>query len=240
MIVYVSSVSEFPKNFLEHILSYYTSKGVDKFFFTVYSGKGSNAWKELEEAKKRYNVEFYSNHQNWSPYCDAQFKNFIRFTLEKTDFLIPADTDEFHYHPNFPSFPFLAAEMDKEGADYVKTELIDRITEDGSIPSEIQTTPLTEQFPRTCFISKNIMKCYTVKMAMTRATVDIWSGHHILEAHKNLKPLSTEAKTDHYKWFGDVIAKETKKIMMYKSLNVEWYHEQERLYEHLASNGGKL
>lgn len=240
MIVYVTSITEFPKNLLSHILTYYTARGVDKFIFGVYSGN-PNTWKELEEAAKTYPIEIHEASGVWSTGEDSNFKNQIRMKLSPADWIIPADTDEFHTHPDYDTFPLLADAMEEEKADYTITWLIDRITEDGTIPSELlPIIPLTEQFPRTKLISKEIMKCYTGKTIMLRPRLEIYPGHHFLPPYKRYKAFSKNALTHHFKWYGNIREKEEVKIALYKSFDLPWYQEQLRLFEHLDKNEGRL
>lgn len=241
MIIYVSSVIEFPKYLLNHILDYYSIRGINKFCFTVYGGKNAPAWKELKEASSNYNIQFDTNILEWTPYNDSEYKNIIRRTMNPEDFLLPADNDEFHWHPQYSTFTEMAEALKNENCDYIKTTLVDRIKLDGSIPHEIlPNVPLFEQFPLSKNISGDIMKAYLVKMIMTRPYVEICPGHHILECHKKFKKLDVDAQTYHYKWFGDIREKETKKINMYKSLGLPWWEEQERLFNYLDTNNNSL
>lgn len=239
MIVYMSSVSEFPKNLLNHILQYYTSKGVDKFYFTVYGGEGMSAWHELEFAAQSYNIEFHANDYPWSTSNDSDYKNVIRQTLSPDDWIIPADIDEFHWHPTFDNFKDLGRNMGN--FDFVRTTLVDRVTVDGHIPEGIEAdVPLMEQFPINKFITRDIMGAYTTKMIMSRPNVVIGPGHHYLHMHRKLRRFKEDAVTFHFKWFGNIRNKERLKIQMYKNADTHWYVEQERLFKHLDQHSERL
>lgn len=243
MIVYVTGVQSLPKHFLGNVLAHYTAQGIDKFVFFVYGGRdNTKTWNELENECEFHNVELYEEHRHWNVALDSELKNELRKKLSPTDWIVPADFDEFHFHPDFDTFKLLAEAMDKEEAMYVSTLLIDRITEDGSIPMELfPSIPLVEQFPRSKPISKEVMGCYTKKVCMSKASLPILPGHHVMfYLHDKHKAFSNPAQTYHFKWFGNLREKEQIKIDMYKAQNAPWFKEQVKLFEYLDNNGGKL
>lgn len=234
MIVYITSVYSLPKNLLGHVLNHYTAQGVDKFVFAV---SCKDAWNEIKAASKTHNIELHEETRPWWVNTDSDFKNEIRQTLSPDDWIVPADLDEFHFHRKFTSLKSLAESAQEY--DGVCSVLIDRITEDGSIPSEIlPDVPLTLQFPRRSTISRDTIKCCVSKVCLLRQHIPIVSGHHYLPTE--YKRFPTNATTFHYKWFGNVREKEVAKMNEYLKRNEPWHVEMARLIDYLDKNNGKL
>jgi hypothetical protein len=242
MIVYVASVTGLPENLLPHILRHYQGLGVGKFIFGVYGGRLSAAWKELEEAGEwGYLIELHEIFDLWNPCIDGDFKNRIRIGLSVSDWILPADVDEFHIHLGYNTFLELAKVMEEDKADYVVSWLEDRIKEDGSIPVGIlRNVPLLEQFPRKALISKEIMNCYTGKTIMLRPQVPISPGHHLRNYFQSYRAFGVEAVTYHFKWYGNLREREEIKADLYKRQNQPWYKEQLKLFQYLDVNGGRF
>ncbi len=233
-LIYVASIYHLPKYFLNHILNHYTIQGVDKFVFAV---NCKNAWNELYNASNNYNIELHKETKSWWVNNDSDFKNKIRKTLNNTDWIIPADLDEFHFHQDFKSLKNLANNI--KDYDGIYSTLVDKITIDGTIPSELlPNVPLSIQFPKTSFIGKNIMTHSSNKILMCRPHIPIYGGHHYIS--NNYKIFSPNGTTFHYKWFGNVLERQKERMNEHLKQKSGWHIETQKLLNYLEETNGRL
>jgi hypothetical protein len=111
------------------------------------------------------------------------------------DFLIPADTDEFHDF-GIPLRSALA-ELEVEEADYVRGSTSTHISMDGCPKAVTNDADIFEQFPRT------ILYDVKPKVSLFRASFDIYVdvGHHMFpKTLKAKRSTAVQSVTHHFKY----------------------------------------
>lgn len=175
---------------------------------------------------------------------EGEFKNALRLMLKPTDWYIPVDLDEFHIVKGYDNVYKLAEALNAEGAEYVASGFVDRITEDGSIPLTIDPDiPILTQFPRSCRISDTIVNAWCDKVSLAKPHVLAMGGHHAPGGpggQTKYKKFSVMGQTYHFKWFGPLYEKEKEKFQTYTSQGRVWVREQALLLEWLDAHNGKL
>lgn len=178
----------------------------------------------------------------FSPDMDAWFANRVRLEMSSNDWYIPTDLDEFHVIPGYDDIHTLIQDMNMSNSDFVWGQMVDRVTQTGSIPLHITPTPtIWEQFPLEMNITGELMKAWDFKIALAKQSMVVTSGHHYTENYNRVGvKFKKPSLTHHFKWFGNLLEKEEAKIDRYKNLGVTHYTENQRLIDHLKSNNGRL
>lgn len=237
MVVICNIHNEF-QNLLFHFLDYYSIKGATRFLFGVTNGKANPVWEELHKVKFPMETRIVHSYDGeLDEYMEGCFINYYR--PPDDEWYIPADLDEFHAIDGIHSFPKLQAECEKEGADYVLSKFVDRVACDGVIlPKVLTTMSVFDQFPIETNITEEVMKGYGGKVCLARPSVIVNAGHHLVE--NPTKPYSVTGKTYHFKWFGNLEAREKRKMEARRSNGYSFYTEGQFLLDHIAKNNGKL
>jgi hypothetical protein len=243
MVVSICHIYGDVENLLPHYLKHYSNWKVDKIIFGVYRGPDNPSWSRIQSLGAKYPIELYSRGEDkLNVELEGDFKNEIRKTLGPDDWYIPTDLDEFHrVPPYFKSVYDLIEAMKVEGADFVKSEFVDCIREDGTIPMTIDPDkPIWEQFPKRCHISYSIVNACCEKIVLARSHVETFGGHHLPLKEELHKKFSKRGHTFHFKWFGPIYAKEKEKLETYTAQGRRWLNEQKNLLEWLDTHDGKL
>lgn len=238
--VVICNVYESVEDLLPHFYRHYSSRGVRWFLFGIHRGESNSCWNRVRELNTLgLQVEVVASYSGGiDGQKEGESLEALRLRVPPDQWYIPADLDEFHTFGELP-FPEVVEACQWQGADYVASRLCDRISEDGRIPLRIDPEiPITEQFPRQADISGGILKACVDKVCVARQCVQVNSGHH--HAVGPHKPLSSKGLTYHFKWFGDLYAKEQEKFESYRSKGFIYYAENQRMIEHLGLHGGRL
>jgi hypothetical protein len=241
--VVICNIYKSVNDLLPHFLDHYFSYGVSQFSFGIHGGQSNPVWNEIHTRLPISISLFKSYDGDIDGRREGEGLNMLRINAP-SPWVIPADLDEFHIPP-FLNFKRLIEECEKEHADYVSSTLIDRISEDGTIPPSISSDPINKQFPQHVDITGKILGASKVKICLSRQKFPINNGHHYLgegsqSGIEGTNPFSSEAVTNHYKWFGDLYAKELEKFKSYKSKGLSYHSENQKLMEYLTKHGGKL
>ena len=239
MIVTACNIFDKAKDLLPHYFNHYAKMGVERFYFGIYGPPETHLWNEVREIGKGMDIQILPVQCNvgFDVGCDGDFKTKISKMVE--GWVIPTDLDEFHTIEGYTSFPTLCQDCETEGAEYVWSKIWDRTTKDWSIPPSIDpVTSIWEQFPCTCHLTNKVVQGYCRKLCMVKAGMNIYGGHH--RVYGPSKQFSKEAVTYHFKWFGQLLEREKRKLEIYTKFDFKWRGENERLIKHLEEHGGKL
>lgn len=224
---------------LPHFLRHYTERGVRRFILGVRRGSDNPAWQYIQSLN---NPNIVLEKTELPPHAingivDSKFINDIK--TREADWYIPADLDEFHAVADL-TFPQLEQVCAQDGADYVASTMRDCVAANGDIPARILAEPdIFEQFPIVSDITAAVMGGCVKKVCFAHPNVDVGPGHHFV-LDKSKKPLTSPGLTFHFKWFGDLLIRERQKYEARTHQNSEWHKQQQRLFEHLDANNGKL
>jgi hypothetical protein len=223
-------------------LKHYKDWGVNHFIFGVYQGTNNPSWQRALEIGNGYPISLIaSGGKELNVEVEGDFKNEMRMTLPVNSWYIPADLDEFHAVKGYDNVCDLTDALNTEGAEYVESSFMDRITKDGSIPLTINPNiSIWDQFPHDCRISDTIIRAWCNKISLTKRNILITGGHHAPCEKTKHKKFSVQGHTYHFKWFGPLYEKEKQKFELYTTQKREWAIEQTLLLNWLDSHNGKL
>lgn len=231
---------------LPHFYIHYLSYGVTKFLFGLHSGTDNPVYQQIHDlAPPGTNVEIVESYRG--QICgkkEGESLNNLRRRAQ-SDWVIPADLDEFHVPYSFDSFALLKDYCEERKFDCVLSALYDMISPDGSIPPSIlPDIPIAVQFPLHVGITATVIKGMNQKVLSSRQSLSLSDGHHNVGLGRIFDETSRRApqlgKTLHYKWFGNLWEKEEEKYRSYKELGYDYSEENLRLLDHLRSHNGKL
>jgi hypothetical protein len=225
---------------LHHFYKHYTEWGVSRFYWGVYSGRDNPHWDLLADCSKAYDAVLipwmdgvFENNK------DLAFFNHVRQQLGPDDWYVPHDTDEFVVVPGYRNLNDVVAACAKESASWVTSELVDRITMNGTIPPALTMEPsIWQQFPRIGTVTKRIQQSWTVKVALARSDIAVTSGHHKIVG--SAIPFKKTAQTHHFKWYGNLYEREAQKLLGYVQQKKPWITEIARLLTYMNLNDGRV
>jgi len=165
--------------------------------------------------------------------------------VQSEDWVIHADSDQFHEFP-MNDAPLFLAMTDEMRYDSVYGYYVDRVTKDGTVVNITAHRPIHEQFPLACHISTQIVQLNRYKSSLnTPSKIMAFKGYlsenqgggQIADRSQNCA-LPVRLRTHHYKWSWAVIRKmemrnisESKTPFGYQSTNV---------LKHLNLNNGRF
>lgn len=233
---------------LPHFIHHYKSVGVTKFILGIWRGENNPVWNQILKYDDDTIHLVKSYDDELSEPLETRFADETRQTyLNQDDWYVPTDLDEFHVWPNHKNVQLLIEDLNKSNSDFVWGKMIDRITNDGSIPLHITEVPsIWDQFPKNCELSSKMLLACNKKVSLAKQKLKIIAGHHYIEDadSEGFSPTSNKFQTNsvtyHFKWFGNLLEKEEKKMIHYKSLGFNYYTENERLIDIINENGGKI
>jgi hypothetical protein len=249
MITVITVIDNNHDQLLSHFINHYSLLKVTNFIFGVKNGKNNPAWNYIVEySKSKTNIhvdlkEYFTDNYSINGIADSFFINHTKNILKT--WYIPADLDEFHNIDNIP-FTSLKEICSSGNHKYVRSQLIDRISNDGNIPQTIdQDNNIFLQFPLEKPITQNISGGCIDKICFLHPDVDVGAGHHNLT--DDSKKLYSQhqypiiGKTYHFKWFGDVIQREEKKMIARQKNNyIKWSNQQIKLLTYLNEHNYNL
>jgi len=107
----------------------------------------------------------------------AMMEALDRCNVAPLDWVIVADTDEM-YTFDATTLGEAIKQMEAEGATFALGEMLDHVSENGSI-IELQSHPsLWEQFPMVCPVTDKVAKGLPAKVTIHRGFLRVGAGHH--------------------------------------------------------------
>lgn len=154
--------------------------------------------------------------------------------LTASDWMVPADLDEFH------RFPARAADMadeaSREGWEWAAGWFVDRVAASGLLEPMTDGIPLSEQYPLELRVTRDVVLGAAEKVVLVRGDVPVTSGHHT--PRRFTRPRRPEKiPIDHYKWRAGLLEALERRVRIYESHNSPWSGESKRFLEHYARHG---
>jgi hypothetical protein len=178
---------------LPHWIAHYLSLGVDPDHIILLLN--TNSAKTLPNSNGLQTVLSHVHHFNITHHYvwDGQYSSeaHLKRKLEilgqvvtnyNDDWIILADSDEFHdYGPDITVYDFLFA-AERQGASYIRGYLVDRVARDGSLPAITPRPAIYEQFPLACAVVGTLYGGKTKKIAAFKAYLRSNQGNHKIVA----------------------------------------------------------
>jgi hypothetical protein len=228
---------------LEEHLAHTRSFGVDRILLDVHPDTGcrATALRSLRRRIRPYDGEVVNVHDG--PYDGLSLRRsraLARYCGED-DWVLVSDLDEF---PRFTTPPaVLAATCDRQGYDFVKGELVDRVAVDGRLP-EVAPGPLSGQFPLAADITGAVMAASKSKVLLMRPRVSLVEGQHHARNGRACPEKLAHVPVDHFKWNDGVLqrslAMKTRPIGHGPAGEAWRVAEHRRLARFIGSAGGRI
>jgi hypothetical protein len=217
-----------------HFINYYTGMGITQFIFGVWNGKNNSSWDYLSTFGTNVILEEGTSDIRTS-INDATLQNQLRQKyVDKGEWFSIADLDEFHALHPYTRFSDIAKDAQKQNAEIVMSEFVDRIALNGVLPETITTASLWEQFPVSAPVTRDIVHGVCQKVMLMRGDIEICCGHHPFDETR--RKFSKVGQTYHFKWWGNLLEQSTARWHQYEAMNIPWYNESQVLAEHLQRN----
>ncbi len=231
------------ENLLPHFLKYYKSKGISLFIFCVFNGESNPVWNRIVEICKEYGVDYrlelsYNSETINSSKAKEGYYRVSHKYLEKFEWSVVTDLDEFHDLEGFSNFQEMVKLCEEEGVDHIKSVMVDMVKDDYSIPLTIEKNiDIFEQFKLKIHLSPIIKpKACRFKVSLIRyPKLADEAGHHLCRIGKFL---SKPGITYHFKWFGNIIDKEMEKYIGHKDHS--WSYEFKTMADFIQKNNMSL
>ncbi|KAF4673421.1 hypothetical protein FOL47_010573 [Perkinsus chesapeaki] len=182
---------------------------------------------------------------------------------EMSDWIVHADSDQFHEIPGNNIDSFLRS-VEDEGYNAVYGNYVDRVAQDGSLPLVSATPTIFSQFPLACDVTKKIVGIdVPQKVLAFRAFLRANRGGGKVKDESLACVYPTLLKSHHFKWVKQVKEKlerrvETADILLatqlaegvlgplwvvmsrYKRKGYGWWRQSANVLEHLKQHNSRL
>lgn len=265
MIALISTTEPMRIRWLPQFVRHYRALGVDRFFLSLQLepdedpalARGYKA--QFRETLAALGIdEVFFLEKSFDAYVTRDHHDAIQDEyISADDWVIWCDSDEYQTYP----LPLgeMVARWNKDGFDYVNGLMLDRVTEDGSLPRFDPSVSVWEQFPIACTIAVDVSNVLQRKVAASRGDVYVSRGNHYLAsaapamltpaAEKRLaaRPLSRVlapfpnwVQIHHFKWDAHVIELLRFRLTPRWRAKCPWWVESGRLLEYFERNGGRF
>lgn len=216
---------------LPHFLEHAKHLGVNRVFININNGPLNPEYERVSRIYGKHPMVslYYNGRGLYDTEDDARMlSSLIGMNEERGNWVMVADIDEF---PIFEgdSLQGFIEQADRSGVNHLFGELVDRVTQDGSIPKEL-SRDIWNQFPIRCRLTAALGAC-SLKVVMMKAGTFIRGGHHHVMIGTGLKCCTVE----HFKWHTNVIDRILDRYEIEAARGYPWIKEGRDAINVLAS-----
>lgn len=245
MVKLIGCVGDYSPSLLFHFLQHHLELGVDQLFVILHTEdrEGPTAEETLDVMRQfqmhpeRIWVGEFTTFQK-----HRLMSQVVEEKVEPTDWLIPADLDEFRFFPE-PLKTFFE-HCDVDGHAYITGQLMDRIAEDGSLKDVSRSESLDEQFPLGCRITRTLALAVPWKIVALRGYLRFNMGHHFLASPFRSSAWWSEyprvLNVHHFRWESTLRTRLEKRAKSFTKRGIAWSAESERILDFLSVNGERI
>ena len=247
----VTISSEHDMLLIPHIVSHYKSLKIPPHQFLIIVHNKNGTAPELREAVDLLHDLGVDNVLRWVGVYSSDDMNKKRHKIradakvEKDDWVVHADSDQFHEFPLNDAPLFLRVVEDLR-YDAVYGYYIDRVSDDGTLRNITPTPSLAEQFPLACYVSTQVVQLNNQNEALNRPSKILAfkgrlsenRGGGMLAEEKDTCVYPGRLRSHHYKWVWPLIAKMELRAVVQKDLT--WHYQSTNVLDHLGKNDGKI
>jgi hypothetical protein len=154
------------------------------------------------------------------------------------DWIVWADLDEFQVYPE--PLTELIAQAERDGYDYFRAVMIDRVAEDGSLPAFDPDQPIWEQYPRRCHLTRDVAGAWDIKATCARGEVIMKGGNHDPVDGWPAEAWPALFEVHHFKWDASVVPRLQRRLQPDWKERCYWWTESAALLDHIERNGGRV
>jgi hypothetical protein len=234
----INTIGSYEPGLIFHFARYYRKLGVTDFHLLLHSPEknyknNASIYRILEQESISADRKIFGP---WNVAIKSEYINSVLETINKNDWVITADLDEFYTFPIKPLKKFFTL-CDKKNISIVRGTMVDRIAYNGSL-KEVELSPcIWRQFPLSSKITSQIRKGNVYKILAHKGHMRTDPGHHsIINGHIPGKAFLSYKCVHHFRW-----TKSLKEDFGYRMINV-CHHRSElnNVLEHIKLNRGKV
>lgn len=187
----------------------------------------------------------FSSQEMW------RYRNQSIETIGDADWILIADSDEFHHYPE--DIHRFFGKFEKAGYYAIIGFLWDRVATDYRLRKIQPGYSLYEQFPvMTMYLTKRFMgMAHTKIMAHKKSVIGNRGNHKIFRGRgigvtsdikdvldaRALGCFGFDFWVDHFKWTGDILTKLEARVKFYRDQDYDWWQSYEKIITHYRKNG---
>ena len=157
---------------------------------------------------------------------------FQRQDCSAEDWIVWSDIDEFQVYP--ADLPTMIRFAERNQIDYFWGEFVDRISATGALEPFDPRRSIWSQYPRTCYLTRDVAEAETHKVTCARATVLVSPGNHWVTNEQSLRYYANPVEVHHFKWDASVISRLGRRVL--PEGRERWWMESQRLIDFLGQN----
>lgn len=154
------------------------------------------------------------------------------------DWIVWADSDEFQIYP--APLPEMIRRAEREGYDFFRGIMIDRVAADGALVDFDASRPVWEQYPRRCRLTRDVALACDIKTPCARAEIVMLGGNHGPEDETGWTECPDWAEIHHFKWDSTVVRRLRRRLEPDWKERCFWWTESARLLDHIERHGGRI
>lgn len=212
---------------------------MDRFIFVLWKADSRTDASTIGQYLQGYSSKLIPlNHEEFSPEIDCHHHNDVRRKyVAGNEWYVICDLDEFHCLRGFPSFDSAVRIAESEKCEYVRTTLLDRLSDDGEFPEVLDfSRSLGDQFPLGAQVTDNIINGCTSKVCLARSDVVVQPGHHFCLGRAS----TIEGTTHHFKWWGSFLTEQSRRAQLKNAITPKYKSEIARLRRYIKENRGRI
>jgi hypothetical protein len=241
----ITTVEEARIHWLPQFISHYQELGVDDFHVSLHFEAGTPTPRMAENtARAQAFLETCRIALSSVLICayDAMqtraHHDRIQAQLSRDDWVIWADVDEFQVWPD--EMKSLVRHASAHDQEYFRGEIIDRISEDGTLRKFDPDESIFTQFPKRCYLTRDIANAPTRKVACSRALIKITPGNHYAVNDSLLKHHESVIEVHHFKWDASVLTRLRRRLEPDWRERCPWWTESKKLVDQIEQWGGRV
>ena len=175
--------NEYPDlNLYKHFIDYYKQLGVDCRNFTIIPCGIANYKENFEEFREINAIHGIPNLDLISKKYDILPANIFLLkwqeTINKEDWILFPDPDEFMEYGHFDNIPHCAEFLEKNNYYALRGEFEDRVANDRVLRQVEYPEDLFDQFPKGAGITRYFVGAAWTKILLSKAKLELRIGHH--------------------------------------------------------------
>jgi len=207
---------------------YYKAQGITQFLCVTYGPRLDGATHILSHVPpEEFNGERDADHHN------AVIDNYV----EPDEWYAIADLDEFVVFPDGSTLCEAVARATKDGANLIWGNFRDRITADGSIPTQLEKD-IWKQFPLKTNATTALTGGCSTKITAAVGKLHLRSGHHNITDESwrcGARRWQTHSEVHHFKWWGENLTQ----FLSSRFKALPFYQQElDKLRQYIQANNG--
>jgi hypothetical protein len=238
MIHLISTIEYRRVDWIPQFVEHYLSLGIDRLWLTLHFPP-SMSRNEIRSVTRKTTRILNSQGIDYLGHLvcpfDAmslrQHHDMLQTAVNPNDWIVWADIDEFQVYPQ--KLSKCIAEAERTGATAMSGEFIDRVALGGELKCFDPDSPIWNQFPIGCDVTKRILLGQTNKVVCSQASIRIKHANHDPIRHQpTVSWLPYLAAVHHFKWDSTVVERLLPRLDDAWKERCHWWVQTQRFMDH--------